>query len=232
MGFTLFGKKKEKKPDYALPPGWQFYSRPNNLEKPGTIFRIDSKGTKYRVEKLRPEVEISPEPGLREISAIETKVGILARFLNLESFKAKASAGNVKMLEFTIIDPIRYSTTDTQIDKVLQPYLKEMEFKEKNKYYIIRDTRTAVAMKYILSDEIYGEIGGEASLNEIVNTELKLSGNKSGIKELYQKFPERLGIMFLPEEIGPISQDLANNKEPSLGRIPVRNVLDWIELEE
>lgn len=227
MGFSIF-RKKPKRPDNMLPSGWQFYTRPNNSEPPGAIFRIDSHGTKYRVHQLKPKIDISHEPGASKIEKIDTKIGILARILGLEQISAKLSGGKVRILEFEIVEPVRYSTTDVEIDKVLKPYLTKMEFKKKNTYYIIRESRSATNMKYRLSDDQFGEIGGNAKLTDTAKAGLKISAKSEGINEICQDFPERLGVMFLPEEIAPVRQSLAAG-EIELGRVPVKKVLEWTE---
>ncbi len=230
MSFSIF-RKKEKRPINMLPRGWQFYSRPNNLETPGTIFRIDSKGVKYIVSRLAPEIYNTPEPGTSKVEKTDTKVGILARLLGLEPVSAKVSGSKVKTLEFEIVEPIRNSTYDIQIDKVLYPFLQTMEYKAKNKYYIIRESRSAIAMKFRLSDSLLGELGGAATITEVARADLKISAKQEGFNELCQDFPERLGVMFLPEEIAPVRQGLAAGGT-ELGRLQVKSLLEWFESEE
>lgn len=226
MAFSLFSNK-QKRPDDMLPAGWQFYSRPTNLEPPGTVFRIDSNNTRYIVDRLQPKVDEGAEPGAAKTQSIETKIGMLGRLFGVQA-GANIGGGAAKAVQFEITEPVRVSTSDTEIDKVLKPFLATMEFRPKNRYYLIRETRTATAMKFLLSDEQLAEIGGEGVIAAAGQASVKLGAQAKGYAELTQAFPERLGVMFLPEEIAPVSAGLAA-RGTELGRIPVTSVLEWEE---
>lgn len=229
MVFSLFGKKP-KRPDDFLPPGWQFYSRPTNLEPPGTIFRIDKEGHRFIVANLKPDVERGAEPGAEKVERIETKVGVVARLLGLQSLGAHVGGGNAKAFRFQIVDPIRESTSDVEMDRVLKPYLEGMAFRKENRYFVIRETRSAIAMTFLLSDEEVGEIGGTGAIVAAGEGGLTLAAKSVESSELTQAFPERLGVMFLAEEIAPVVAGLAGG-EAAFGRVAVASVLDWVDPE-
>ena len=44
-----------------LDPGWQFYSRPTELEAPGTVFRIDAAKRRYIVDSLTVQIQKGDE---------------------------------------------------------------------------------------------------------------------------------------------------------------------------
>ena len=227
MPFSIF-RKKESRPEAMLPAGWQFYSRPTNLEPPGTIFRIDGEGRRFIVERLKPVVERGSEPGAARTQCVETKVSFLARVLGLDA-SADAAANRVKAFQFELTNPERESTTDVEIDKVLRPFLSTMEFRAENRYFVIRETRSVTAMKFLLTDEQLGEIGGKGVVGAAGALELQASAECAGYSELAQAFPERLGVMFLPEEIAPVKAGLGGRGEVELGRLPVKAPLDWVE---
>jgi len=229
MGLFSF-TRKQKRPDNMLPAGWQFYSRPNNLEQPGTIFRIDSEGKRFIVERLKPEVERGPEPGASKTESIEAKVGVLARFIGIEAASADVSGSTSRTLEFQLTSPVRESTTDLHMDAVLKPFLAHMELRPKNRYFVVREVRTATEMKFRLTDGQLGEIGGKAAMTPAITAGAKLSAKSGGVSELTQAFPERLGVMFLPEEIAPLSSGLGGRGGVTeLGRVPVTAALDWVD---
>jgi len=227
MAFS-FLRKQQKQPDSMLPRGWQFYPRPNNLEPPGTIFRIDNEQRRYIVDRLLPASSQGREPGVSTVHTIETKMSVLARVLNMESWGAEAAAGRVRAVEFEMSEPIRESTTDGDMDAVLKPYLTKMEFKPNNRYYVIRETRSATAMKYHLSSEQSGELGAKAVLQSAINAQFKVEEKGGGAYDLAQTFPERLSVMYLPEEIAPVRAGLASG-DSELGRVAVVDVLEWVE---
>jgi hypothetical protein len=229
MKFSIFNPSK-KRPDDMLPDGWQFYSRPNNLELPGTIFRIDRDGKRFIVDHLRPQTSSSPEPGGSKVESIATKTGVVARLLGLEPLSTDLSAGRTKVLQYEITGPVRVSTSDAQIDKVLTPALKALKYLPKNRYYVVREVRSATALRFTLTSEQIGELGAKAAVMTGVQAGITFSEKNAGTYELTQAFPERLGVMFLPDEILPARAGLSRGPA-TLGRQPVTRVLDWSEAD-
>ena len=227
MAFTLFGKKS-KRPDDLLPAGWQFYSRPTAIEPPGTIFRIDADGRRFIVAQLKPETIRGAEPGALKIERIETRTHALVRLLGLQALGVRAGGGTVKTFRFQIVEPERESTSDAAMDAVLQPFIATMEFRAGNRYYVIRETRSATAMIYLLSKEELGEIGGEAAVVAAGEGDVTLDVRRTDVSEITQSFPARLGVMFLAEEIVPVVAGLAAG-EAALGRAAVSGALDWVD---
>lgn len=227
MEFSLF-HKQQKRPDNMLPPGWQFYSRPSNLELPGTVFRIDGQSRRYIVDRLAVAVDTGPEPGTSKVQLIEIHLNFLARLIALDGWDAEAGAGKMERLEFEISDPVRQSTTDRNMDAVLKPFLSTMEWREKNRYYVIREARSATAMTYRLTSQQLGELGGKAAVSAAVEAGAKVAAKEEGVYELTQRFPERLAVMFLPEEIAPVRAGLGAG-EAELGRVAVTDILEWQE---
>jgi hypothetical protein len=231
MAFSF--RRQQKRPDNMLPPGWQFYSRPTNLEGPGTVFRIDKDGTRFIVGRLAPVTDSGPEPGMSKVESIEMKIGIMARLLGLEAWNADVSGSKVKTLEFELTRPVRESTTDQNMDAVLKPFVAGMEFRPKNRYFVVREVRSAEAMKYRLSNDQLGELGGKAAVSAVLTVGTTLSAKSADVYDLAQTFPERLGVMFLPEEIVPATSALGGREtETELGRVPVERTLDWVESSE
>ena len=229
MAFSLFGSRR-KRPDDFLPPGWQFYSRPTNLEPPGTVFRIDHEGRRFIVANLRPTIARGGEPGASKVERMETKAGFVARLLGLQPLGAHAGGGTARAFRFQIVDPVRESTSDEEMDKVLGPWLESMAFRKQNRYFVIRESRSASAMTFLLSDEEVGAIGGKLAIVAAAEGGLTLAARSTETSEITQAFPERLGVMFLAEEIAPVVAALAGG-EAALGRVAVSAVLDWVEAE-
>lgn len=222
-----FFKKKKEGPE-ALDAGWQFYSRPTTMDPPGTVFRVDKEGVKYPVHRLGLAIEEGKEAEIHLESEIETTASILTRFFGLRSFDVKAGAGRVKRLKFSMSEPVREVTTDYTVSKSMGLFLKEMPYKAGNRYFLIRAARTATAMKYLLSQELAADLGGEVAITEAIKAGAKIKAGTQGIVEIDQKFEERMRVMFLPEEIMPVRAGLSS-KQPELGLRPVSEVLIWEE---
>lgn len=226
MGFSLFGKKK--KPDGMLPEGWQFYSRPSNLEPPGTVFRIDGERRRFIVARLDPQIDSGAEPGVSKTESVETRIGVFAGLIGLQAWNASIGESKARVLQYEITEPVRASTTDAAIDLVLQPFISATNFRPENRYYVIREVRSASAMKYILSNEILGELGGKANVTAVVGAGVNFTQKDANVHELTQQFPERLGVMYLAEEIAPDRAGLAASAT-TYGRVRVRTALDYAQ---
>ena len=220
--------KGEKRLADILDPGWQFYSKPTTLDAPGTVFRIDDKGVRYKVGKLDIKPTRGKEAAGRIVKSCEASVGILASLFGLDKIGIGAKRKKVERLEFEITNPVKEETTDMAIDEVLDPFLEQLEYRADNKYFIIRDTRMASAMKYYLSEQLVNDISGGARAIEKIKVEGELKKVKEGEYELNQTFDEPMRIMYLPEEIVPISVGLAGSK-PQLGLARVTETLVWKE---
>ena len=220
--------KSEKQPAEVLEPGWQFYSKPTTLDAPGTVFRIDDDGRRYIVANLKIKTTKGKEAAGRSLKSGEASVGILASLFGLEKFGVGAKGKKVERLEFEIINPVKEETTDLAIDAVLDPFLEQLEYRADNRYFIIREARLASAMKYIMSERLVNDISGGTPAIENLEVEGEFKRVNKGEYELNQTFDEPMRVMFLPEEIAPISASLSESK-PQLGLTPVTETLIWEE---
>lgn len=227
MPISLFGKGK-RKPTEILEEGWQLYAKPTTLEPVGTLFRIDDKGRRFMVDQVAIETQEGAEAVAKVQQRVQVNIGFFARLLGLDSYSGKINAKDVETLEFEIVDSVRQSTFDAALDRALTPVLKDLKYRVDNQYYIIRETRSATAMVYRLTQAQLGEIGGEASLSVALNLKASMDVGQGGLYEINQTFPERMRVMFLAEEIAPVKAGLAGGL-PILGRIPVRHTLVWSE---
>jgi hypothetical protein len=227
MPFSLFGKGK-REPAQILEAGWQLYAKPTTLEPVGTIFRIDRDRRRFMVDELAVAVAEGNEVAARVREKVRVNVGFFARFLGLESAGGELRADDEEVLEFEIVDTVRQVVSDAVVDRALEPVLAALKYKPDNRYYIIRDCRSATAMTYRLTREQLGKLGAKVPVNGAISAGATIHVGNGGLHEIDQKFPERMRVMFLAEEIGPLRAGLAA-EEPVLGRLPVRQVLVWSE---
>ena len=220
--------KGEKRLADILDPGWQFYSKPTTLDAPGTVFRIDNNGRRYTVGKLDIKTTRGKEAAGRSVKSGQASVGILASLFGLDKIGIGAKANKVERLEFQITNPVKDETTDMAIDEMIDPFLEQLDYRADNRYFIIREARIASAMKYFLSEQLVNDISGGAPAIENIKVEGEFKRRKKGEYELNQTFDEPMRVMFLPEEIAPISVGLAESK-PQLGLAPVTETLVWDE---
>jgi len=224
--------RSDPKPPPLLGPGWQFYSRPTQLEPPGTVFRIDQSKRRYIVDTLEVATQSGEEAVARREESVTANLGMLARFFGLGP-KLDVAADHTETFVFELKGASRQYVGDVDLDTALNPWLARLAPREGSRYYVIREAESGSEIIYHLNRGQVDKLGGEASLSE----KAKLEGNlhMSTSKEDYllqQKFETPMRIMFLPEELRPYSPTREIGKEAVITRSPVTEPLVWVDAEE
>lgn len=225
--FTGTSARKAGPPVGALLPGWQFYSNPTSTDPPGTVFRIDPEGRRYIVDTLTVATQSGDEAAGTVEEAVNANVGMVARLVGLGDTEASLSAQKTERFEYGISDPVREYVSDAELGKVLPAFLDALDYRKGHRYFVIRETRKASAMRYSLTQQQVNDFGGKASVSEKLSAESKLfSSDSSGRYTLKQTFKMPMRVMFLPEEIRAVGAGLAA-EAPQLGLLPVKEALHW-----
>ena len=212
-------------PGTALAPGWQFYSSPTSLEPPGTVYRIDSNGVRLIVTGLEIPFTSGEETTASVDESVEAKMGIVARFMGL--YNIGASGQKTERFEYSITNPVKEYITDFDLEKVMPAFREKVKYQKGNRYFVIREARSAKSMRYKLTRKQVDSFGGDAK----VGTEVSAKGNvfssdSRGTYSIEQAFPKPMRVMFLPEEIAPLTAGLGA-EAPRLGLLPVTEPLYW-----
>ncbi len=223
VGSILYNEYEEA-PE-ILQTGWQFYSYPTTLEPVGTVFRIDPQGRRSIVTDL----EVSSTTGSEAMGKVKQKMvtrgDVIARFLKI-SLGAEAKGGRQQSIEFEMEDTERAITSDHDVGKVLDSFFDIVRFRVDNRYFIIREARSAKVIHYKINDSILADLGGEAVIKGLANLDAGFQYESNKSYNLSQTFPERMRVMFLPEEIVPVSASLGSEM-PEVEAVPVDEVLVW-----
>ncbi|KPJ57905.1 MAG: hypothetical protein AMS16_00435 [Planctomycetes bacterium DG_58] len=212
-----------------LERGWQFYFAPTTLEPPGTLFRIDADHRRYIVETLLVEAQVGEEAFGEYTESVTAGLGILARFLGLKGINVNASTAKTEQLVFKLDKPEREVVNDLDLDKVLRPFLKDLDYRVDNRYFVIRECRKATGITHHLTQSQVDDLGGEATLADRLALEGTLfKSERRGEFLLEKNFDQPMRVMFLPEEIKPVGASLARAR-PELGLVPVSETLIWEE---
>jgi hypothetical protein len=207
--------------------GWQFYFAPTTQEPPGTVFRIDANRTRYIVEILKVKFHTGKEVFPDYKGSLTASLGILASFLNVKGVDLKAQSSKTEELVFKMKEPKREYLDDQDLDSVLDLFIKGLTYRVDNRYFVIRECRKAKGLTYKVTRDQLDNLGGEASLNELVKLKGKLIKSRQKDEFVIEsEFNQPMRVMYLPEEIKPISSGLAGTK-PELGRVPVSEPLVW-----
>jgi hypothetical protein len=218
----------------AAPPllgdGWQFYSRPTELEPPGTVFRIDASKRRFMVDTLHVTTQSGDEAVGRREESVRANMGMVARFFGLGP-KLEVDAEHTATFVFELKGASRQYVDDADLDGVLDPWLAQHELREGSHYFVIREVVSGSEITYHLDRGQVDKLGGEASLTEAAKLEgnLHTSTSKSDYV-LQQTFDKPMRIMFLPEELRPLTRGLA--EAAVVGRRPVTQPLVWEDAAE
>jgi hypothetical protein len=231
----------------AAPPlldrGWQFYSRPTELEPPGTIFRIDAERRRYIVDTVPVQTQVGVEAFGKHQESVDASLGVVARFFGAKGVNAKLGGGKTEKLVFELQDVAREVAEDADLDAALAPVLRELKYRADNRYFVIRESRRAKSISHHLTRSQVTDLGGEVSVGEAVKLEGTVFEKKADGEYVLEKaFDPALRIMFLPEEILPVDRGLAPQHKSAgpeaveegltLDRVPVREPLLWEEAED
>src|SRR6266850_590901 len=201
---TTLIDRRATSPAAVLEPGWQFYTRPTSAEPPGTIFRIDNQGLRFLVTEIKPQITMGTEAFGTQSLAVRTNARMLARFVGGRGEGvAGQQAERLETLEFEMFDVQKEVTTDMAILELLAEFRSRVDYRRDNRYFVIRESRSAVALKYLLSKELINSLQGTAGLAQLVKSNGGLSYEERGSYVLNQKLPARMRVMFLAEELIP-----------------------------
>lgn len=215
-------------PARILERGWQFYSKPTTLEPPGSVFRIDAEGRKYEVGTLTAIPKAGDEAFGRHRESIAANTSMLARFLDVN---LKAQAQKTDVLIFEMNGAVREVLDDADVDAVIDAFLQKLRYRADNRYFLIRESRRATEMTYHLTRSQVDELGGSATLASKAKLEgTMFKADRGDEFLLQQKFAAPMRVMFLTEEIKPITAALAAERQ-QLGLVPVAEPLVWEEGE-
>ena len=223
---------KPANPLKALESGWQFYSRPTALEKPGTIFRIDKRdGKRFIVDTLDIKTEVGEEASGKSTESLNIDLGVAFRIFGIQGLDINLNTkiNNMYKLTFQLKDPEREITTDVEKDESLKNIWTKLTYNDDSRYFIIRETRKGSGMTYYLSKSQIDQLGGEINIKK----GLSLNGNLLKLKaaneyKMEGKFKSPLRVMFLAEELKLKSANLGGNKI-DFGTVPVSEQLNWID---
>jgi hypothetical protein len=213
-------------PAALLEPGWQFYTRPTSLEPPGTVFRIDKEGRRFAVAEIPTASATGAEAFGTTSVAIRTNARMLARFIGGHTDLAAGQKGDrLETLEFEMFDVQKEVTTDIAILELLMEFRSRVDYQPGNRYFIIRESRSALELRYSLSEQLVNALDGSAGLSQLVKGDSGLSYEKRESYVLKQRLPTRMRVMFLAEEIIPTTALIGD--KPQFETTPVTEPLVW-----
>jgi hypothetical protein len=214
--FTVLTSESCNGPQFKeLLPGYTFYDAPNDLDKPGLIFRVTPQGERFDVTYLN----VTPQQGRIEIKELEQEktlsLNAIASFLHLSksqlqakgsldlsqkvTFKIKMSSNTQEKLDDFDIDQELTKTTDI-IKKNM-----EAAGRSNDAYYIIRESVSTQNLEYGFNKKIVNDIGFKVAIESLmdVNAGVKVDNNKDF--QLTFNYPKPMRVFYKAERLNMLS---------------------------
>ena len=217
----------------SLPGKWQFFTSPTTLLPPGTIFRIGKENRMQIVGDLQVPIQKgATAPGRLDMNA-EASMGVMARFLELKELGLDVSANKTTKLQYEIKNALLEITSDTDVDPALKKFMSDhpdLEIREDEKYFIIRQAQEADEIDYQLTQDLVEKVGGEVTIDKIVESNANvISSKQHGVITIQQSLVPPMRVTFLPDQISLVKARGVAGEPPIVKRKPFTGVL---ELEE
>lgn len=207
------------------------YTIPTTADPPGTIFRINKDKQRFLVADLSknikinrsevsiPEYKRNKEAGFSFLTKVFRKIGVIK--------DASADIGYTDASSFAMnVDKaILEATSDNILIKIKKALPKDRD--PNSKYYIIRESISAKAIKYKISNDVVSKVGGSAHIATITkgNANVKWNHDNGYFLEKIYKTPHR--ILFKAERIDFAIGGLGGSDDIRL--TPVNKQLLWHE---
>ncbi len=213
--FTSCSNKLPKKQKFeenlanTLIQNYSMHDSPNELDKPGVIFRVTPDGKRFEVATLdlktrRGKAEVSRYNGSRDLQA-----KFFLNFIGLKNLPLELNNSLSKNMEVKFeIDNVEIEKSDdlnvddelVKIKKRLIENIKESG-RENNKFYIIRESILAKKMKYSFDQNILIENRLEIELEKMAKAKPNINWKKEESFPLTFELDSYLRIFYKVEQL-------------------------------
>jgi hypothetical protein len=188
------------------------------------VFRLDSSDVRFDVadlsRKLPRHVADVALPDFTSNRTVNAEAFV--RFLTPKAIDLKANvSGNVS---FRVRGARKESTEDAEIDRVVRQAFPAGYSRRPGRYFIIRETISATAVDYELSDEMLAGVTAGAQFVVALRAKANLQITSEGGRKLHQTFRTPHRIFYKIEELR-FPSPYANAAPPS--RESIRSEVFW-----
>ena len=205
-------------PDFVpgLPKGYQCPLVPNGFDPAGSIYRLDKNGTYYRVKDFSTDSVVMGMGGYRKDVPISNYVlsdkqassaglsySLLQKALPGLSSSGSADFNTEVSVDITVEDMMGEVIDDTLADHIVDWFQINITPKRGSKYFLVRETVKAGAVRYRLKQKDLSKLGGKAQLEKLAEGSANVTiRDNDGTFEIKQKFsPGRIAVCVKSAEI-------------------------------
>ncbi len=200
----------------GVPPGYQCPIVPNGFDPAGSIYRLDKKGTFYRVKDFSTDPKIQAMAGFKRDIQISNYAlsdqQIASAGLSFEVLKnalpglvTDAKTDFKKDVSVSVVvEDMRGESIDDEVAGVILDWFKtNAKPVAGSKYFLVREAVKAGAVSYSLKQEDVAKFGGRAQMEGLAKGQANVTfRDNNGTFEIKQKFtPNRINICVKSAEI-------------------------------
>jgi hypothetical protein len=214
----------------GLPPGYECPLIPNGFDPVGSIYRVDSKGTYFRVKDFsddpmvanrRRSVPISNYSlSDEQIASTGLSAALMKTVLPGLSATARGDTSSRMAVGITVKD-IKGEVIDDQVaDYVIAWFRRHATPRPGSRYYLVREAIRAGSVSYSLEDTDAQKLGGTAQIVGLANAKADVTvRDDHGRLVIEQTFPERISVCTKRSEIAltrtrSVTSGRMRNEEP------------------
>ena len=196
----------------GLPPGYQCPLIPNGFDPVGSIYRVDSKGTYFRVKDFSGDKMVANER--RSVSIANytlsdeqiASAGLSATLMKtvLPGLSATATSDTRSRMSVGItVKDIQGEVIDDQVaDYVIAWFRRHITPRPGSRYYLVREAIKAGSVSYSLEDKDVRKLGGKAQIAGLASAKADVTvRDDHGRLVIEQSFPKRISVCTKPSEI-------------------------------
>jgi hypothetical protein len=204
-------------------PGFQTFPTPRTFDSPGTVFRIDSSGTRFPVTTLPVSVYGGRE-ALASYTALSnwTFAALLSYLMKAPSVEGSATGSFGMRVKVVLEGGVREGTFDAELDQSLKNAL--INYRKNNKYFVVRETISVSAIDYDFKGAGRLSTTIKETISKIVKGNQGLSWTDGSESTLKQKFDQPYRVFFTADEL--LSPGLGIG-ESAPKRVPANEPLAW-----
>ena len=196
----------------GLPPGYQCPLIPNGFDPVGSIYRVDSKGTYFRVKDFSGDKMVANER--RSVSIANytlsdeqiASAGLSATLMKtvLPGLSATATSDTSSRMSVGItVKDIQGEVIDDQVaDYVIAWFRRHITPRPGSRYYLVREAIKAGSVSYSLEDKDVRKLGGKAQIAGLASAKADVTvRDDHGRLVIEQSYPKRISVCTKPSEI-------------------------------
>lgn len=215
-----------------LDPGFRVFPTPRTFDGPGTLFRIDQKGTKYSVGKLNARVDKAGSETLPSsmknvswsASALVTFLGVARK---LQDIKGSADLNSALDSTISFGEGERETTYDADVDKALREQQSSFKHWADSRYFVIRETISVSSVNIVVDRSGSARVEAKAAVTKLVDGHGGINWNSSSRDSLVKEFSTPHRIFYTAEEILAPSSGLEDDAKLRRFRLKPGDELTW-----